>query len=46
MQQANADFAPEDEGGDDDGEHSEADSRMTEAFRSFSDEPPENDQQD
>lgn len=38
VQQANADFAPEDEGDDGD-EHSEADSAMTEAFRSFADEP-------
>jgi hypothetical protein len=38
VQQANADFAPEDEGGDED-ERSEADSAMTETFRSFSDEP-------
>ena len=45
VQQANADFAPDDEGGDDD-ERSEADSAMTEAFRSFSAERPEGDQQD
>ena len=45
VQQANADFAPED-AGDDGEERSEADSAMTEAFRSFSDEPPEDDEQD
>jgi hypothetical protein len=43
VQQANADFAPEeDDAGD--GELSEADSAMTEAFRSFSDETSEDDQ--
>jgi hypothetical protein len=45
VQQANADFAPEGEAGDDD-ERSEADSAMTEAFRSFSAEPPEGREQD
>lgn len=38
VQQANADYAPEDEGDGDDGP-SEADAAMTEAFRAFADEP-------
>ena len=38
VQQANADFAPEDDDDAGDGP-SEADSAMTEAFRSFADEP-------
>ncbi len=41
VQQANADFAPEDEGGD--GERSEADSAITEAFRAFAGAQPEDD---
>ena len=41
VQQANADFAPEDDGGE--GERSEADSAMTEAFRAFADAQPEDD---
>jgi len=41
VQQANADFAPPEESH---GELSEADSAMTEAFRSFSDETSEDDQ--
>jgi hypothetical protein len=44
VQQANADFAaPEEDAGD--GERSEADSAMTEAFRSFSDATSEDDRQ-
>jgi hypothetical protein len=45
VQQANADFAPAQEGGGshDADERSEADGAMTEAFRSFSDETPEDD---
>jgi hypothetical protein len=42
VQQANADFAPAEESDHD--EPSEADSAITEAFRSFADEPPEDDQ--
>jgi hypothetical protein len=43
VQQANADFAPSQEGGGSDAgdERSQADREMTEAFRSFSDEPSE-----
>jgi hypothetical protein len=44
VQQANADFAPPEED-DGDGELSEADSAMTEAFRSFSDETTDDDTQ-
>jgi hypothetical protein len=45
VQQANADFAPADEGGGsgDGDELSEADSAMTDAFRSFSDATPDDD---
>jgi hypothetical protein len=43
VQQANADFAAPEEGDAGDGELSEADSAMTEAFRSFSDETSEDD---
>lgn len=43
-QQANADYAaPEDADDADDGERSEADGAMTEAFRSFADDAPEGD---
>jgi hypothetical protein len=42
VQQANADFAPEVE--DDEGEASEADAAMTETFRSFAGEPPDDDE--
>jgi hypothetical protein len=45
VQQANADFAPPEEADAGDGELSEADSAMTEAFRSFSDETTEDDTQ-
>lgn len=44
VQQANADFAAPDQDDAGDGELSEADGAMTEAFRSFSDETPEDDQ--
>jgi hypothetical protein len=44
VQQANADFAAPEESDDAGDELSEADSAMTEAFRSFSDEKPEDDQ--
>jgi len=45
VQQANADFAPSQEssGSDAGDERSQADREMTEAFRSFSDEPSEDD---
>jgi hypothetical protein len=42
VQQANADFAPAEESDHD--EPSEADGAMTEAFRAFAAEPPEDDQ--
>ena len=42
VQQANADFAPEAE--DDEGEASEADATMTETFRSFAGEAPDDDE--
>jgi hypothetical protein len=45
VQQANADFAAPEEEGAGDGELSEADSAMTDAFRSFSDETSEDDTQ-
>ena len=45
VQQANADFAPPEEADAGDGELSEADSAMTEAFRSFSDETTDDDTQ-
>jgi hypothetical protein len=46
VQQANADFAAPEENDDaGDGEPSEADAAMTEAFRSFAGEPPEDDDQ-
>jgi hypothetical protein len=43
VQQANADFAAPEEGDPGDGELSEADSAMTEAFRSFAEEPSDSD---
>ncbi len=47
VQQANADYAPPEEADDaDDGERSEADGAMTEAFRSFADDGPEGDEPD
>jgi hypothetical protein len=45
VQQANADFAAPEESDAGDGEPSEADAAMTEAFRSFEGEPLEDDQQ-
>ena len=45
VQQANADFAPPEEAEAGDGKLSEADSAMTEAFRSFSDETTDDDTQ-
>jgi hypothetical protein len=45
VQQANADFAAPEEAAPGDGELSEADGAMTEAFRSFSDETSEDDRQ-
>jgi hypothetical protein len=42
VQQANADFAPEAD--DDEGEASEADAAMTETFRSFAGEAPDDDE--
>jgi hypothetical protein len=42
VQQANADFAPEAD--DDEGEASEADAAMTERFRSFAGEAPDDDE--
>jgi hypothetical protein len=45
VQQANADFAAPQESDDADDELSEADGAMTEAFRSFADETPADDQQ-
>jgi hypothetical protein len=47
VQQANADYAPSEQADDeDDGERSDADGAMTEAFRSFADEAPEDGAQD
>jgi hypothetical protein len=43
VQQANADFAPEPEDDDAGDEPSEADAAMTEAFRSFAEDAPEDD---